>query len=146
MFPFEDEFGFLSNFYPSSFVYAGVEWKTVEHAYQADKTKTSLDRETIRAAPTPGRARRIGKRIELRDHWDEEKVPLMMSLVFEKFTQNLELRELLLMTEGIELVEENWWHDNFWGVCTCPSCSGHGENMLGTILMKLREAFRKESQ
>jgi predicted NAD-dependent protein-ADP-ribosyltransferase YbiA (DUF1768 family) len=47
-------------------------------------------------------------------------------------------RRKLLETRG-EIVEWNTWHDRTWGKCTCPICKGEGENLLGEILMKLRD-------
>lgn len=44
-----------------------------------------------------------------------------------------DLKAKLLETGDAELVESNWWHDYFWGVC-----NGRGENHLGKILMKIR--------
>ena len=36
-----------------------------------------------------------------------------------------------------KLIEGNWWHDYYWGVC-----SGRGKNKLGEILMRVREELR----
>ena len=44
-----------------------------------------------------------------------------------------------------ELIEKNYWHDNFWGVCTCGKCST-GKNHLGTILIQVREEIQKKSK
>jgi predicted NAD-dependent protein-ADP-ribosyltransferase YbiA (DUF1768 family) len=68
------------------------------------------------------------------------KVQIMRDLLVEKFSQEPE-RSILLATGDEELVEGNWWHDTFWGQCPV----GHGENMLGKLLMELREAIRKEA-
>ena len=56
-----------------------------------------------------------------------------------KFTQNPELAEKLLATGEQELVEGNNWNDTFWGMCR-----GKGKNMLGNILMKIREELASE--
>ena len=55
-----------------------------------------------------------------------------------------ELREKLLATKDAELIEGNWWHDNFWGNCLCSKCKDiQGKNMLGKLLMKEREQIKK---
>jgi predicted NAD-dependent protein-ADP-ribosyltransferase YbiA (DUF1768 family) len=36
--PFKNEYGFLSNFYPSIIFYDNIKYPTVEHAFQASKT------------------------------------------------------------------------------------------------------------
>ena len=43
------------------------------------------------------------------------------------------------MTGLEEIVEGNYWHDNYWGNCTCDKCKNiEGQNKLGKILMKIR--------
>jgi predicted NAD-dependent protein-ADP-ribosyltransferase YbiA (DUF1768 family) len=50
-----------------------------------------------------------------------------------------ELKQKLVNTGEILLVEGNCWHDNFWGDCYCPKCFNRmGKNMLGRLLMKVR--------
>lgn len=51
---FDNEFAFLSNFYSSPIVYEGIEYPTVEHAFQAAKTFDFDQRKMIAAAATPG--------------------------------------------------------------------------------------------
>jgi predicted NAD-dependent protein-ADP-ribosyltransferase YbiA (DUF1768 family) len=60
--------------------------------------------------------------------------------VREKF-KNEELAQLLIDTDDHELIEGNWWHDYFWGVC-----NGKGENHLGKILMDVREELKLANQ
>ena len=60
----------------------------------------------------------------------------MEGTVLLKFNQNPELKRKLIATGDAVLVEENYWGDKFWGVC---SKTGEGENHLGIILMKTRE-------
>jgi ribA/ribD-fused uncharacterized protein len=129
---FIGQYRFLSNFHPSVVTYEGKEYSTIEHAYQAAKTIDLGERETIRLAQTPGIAKRAGKKVNLRDDWDEIKVPVMTGLVWQKF-QEPGLRQQLLDTGSEELIEGNTWGDRFWGVSR-----GTGQNWLGRILMKVR--------
>lgn len=135
---FVDDFAFLSNFHPSTIVYEGLFYPTVEHAYQAMKTLDPIARETIRLANGPGTAKRLGRSVSLRPDWEDVKVGIMRDLVREKFA-NPFLRPLLLATEDAYLIEGNHWNDRFWGVCR-----GQGRNMLGQILMEVREEIRQE--
>ena len=64
---------------------------------------------------------------------EDIKIPLMRSLLREKFVQEPE-RSILLATGDEELIEGNWWHDTFWGQCPL----GTGENWLGRLLMEVR--------
>jgi len=137
---FKDEFEFLSNFYTSPFVYDGYCWPTVEHAFQAAKAKFPTERWLIRIAKHPAIAKKKGRYISLRKDWEQVKVSIMTELVWLKFEYNLTLREKLMDTGRVELIEGNWWHDNFWGDCFCKKCTNQeGKNMLGYILMTVRE-------
>ena len=55
---FKDDYRFLSNFYPSPFVYNDVYFSTNEHFYQAHKAIDRNDFLQIAQAPTPGAAPR----------------------------------------------------------------------------------------
>ena len=133
---FRGEYFFLSNFYPSKFVFQGFEWKTVEHAYQAMKRiDENFWKEMAYGDLTAGQAKRIGQKVELPEHWKESKVYTMRSIVTQKFQQNPDLMERLDRTKGFELIEGNTWGDTFWG----QSPIGVGKNHLGKILMAIRD-------
>lgn len=141
---FDNEYAFLSNFYDSPFEEEGILYPTVEHYFQAMKSKDVEGRKKIAAAPTPGKAKRLGRTIELRKDWEEIKDTVMWSGLRHKF-QIPELREKLLATGNEELIEGNWWHDNTWGNCLCAECQNKpGRNMLGMLLMKVREEILYE--
>ncbi len=63
---FHGEFGFLSNFAQSPITFSGKTWQTVEHVFQAAKTLDENEREQIRLAPTPEKAKRLGRKVTLR--------------------------------------------------------------------------------
>ena len=66
----------------------------------------------------------------------------MKFVVFEKFNQNKKLIKKLKNTKIKHLVEENYWHDNFWGNCLCPECNQiKGQNNLGKILIFVKEVI-----
>lgn len=134
---FDGEFDFLSNFYPSPIVHDGAVYPTAEHLYQAMKTEDLDERETIRLMITPGRAKRAGKHVTLRNNWETLKVHYMKMVLFEKFKSNRHLIQRLIDTEDAALIEGNTWGDTFWGVC-----DGRGKNVLGNLLMDLREEFK----
>ena len=70
----------------------------------------------------------------------------MYDIVKAKFSQNENLRQMLLDTNNEELIEGNWWHDNCWGDCSCERCKDiKGQNNLGKILMRVREEIRNEN-
>lgn len=137
---FQGEFRFLSNFFPAEVSLDGVEFPSVEHAYQAAKN-FDKDRRLKFVGLTAGQAKREGRKTATRPDWEQVKVSVMTKLVTEKFTRNLELQKKLLDTGDAELIEGNTWGDVFWGVC-----KGKGENHLGKILMQVREVIRNAGE
>lgn len=132
---FKGEFEFLSNFYSSPVEMEDVTYPTVEHAFQAAKTGILHERERVRRATTPGKAKLVGKKITLTGGpaaWNARRVSVMKTLIRKKFTDP-DLRAKLLATGDATLIEGNTWNDKFWGVC-----NGVGENQLGKILMEVR--------
>jgi ribA/ribD-fused uncharacterized protein len=125
---FKGPYAFLSNFHPSP-VFG---YPTVENAYQAAKTREKTLRVPFRSC-SPGEAKRLGRKLPLREDWESIKLEVMETLLREKFTRHPELAAALKATGDSELVEGNWWGDTFWGVCR-----GKGENHLGRLLMQLR--------
>jgi ribA/ribD-fused uncharacterized protein len=127
------EYRWLSNFYPCIVIYEGAMYPTTEHAYQAAKTLDLEWRDKIRRATTPSKAKALGRKVPMRDDWDDIKVDVMRDVLWQKFKQHrFQIR--LVMTGDQELVEGNWWHDTFWGQCPL----GVGQNMLGKLLMEVR--------
>lgn len=139
---FYGEYRFLSNFYPCNITVEGMRFSTAEHAFQAMKTMDLDERLKICYADTPGQAKRLGRKVTLRPDWEQAKLDVMRVVLRMKF-RNDGLRAKLLATGDATLTEGNVWHDNFWGVCTCPKCRG-GQNHLGRLLMLLRDELRKE--
>lgn len=134
---------FLSNFHESAVWIEGIKWKTVEHYYQAMKTKDKDIQGKIFYCSTPGKAKRLGAKVELRSDWEEIKEVVMLTGVGEKFKQNSILAKRLINTGDAILVEGNRWHDNIWGNCLCDKCKNKpGKNLLGKILMDVRKQLR----
>lgn len=132
---FRGKYRFLSNFYPCIVLDEfDNKYPSVEHAYQAQKT---LDRKLRKCFlnGSAGQAKRNGKRIILRDDWEEVKLNVMEDLLRQKF-QNDDLKRLLVETGDAELIEGNTWGDQIWGVC-----NGTGKNMLGILLMEVRKLY-----
>lgn len=134
---FQGEYRFLSNFWPVNVLFENIIYPSTEHAYQAAKTLDKGKRYEISKLEKAGDAKRLGKAIPMRPEWDHIRVPVMKELLIEKFKRP-DLAELLLATGDMKLVEYNGWGDRFWGVCR-----GEGTNMLGQLLMEVREELRQ---
>ena len=148
---FEGRWRFLSNFHPCKIEHQGIIYPSVEHFYVAMKcnNEQNLDgrhwtigdfREMISKTANPGLVKKIGQKIQVRKDWDNKRLEFMNWAVSEKFKDN-DLRELLLSTGDMMLIEGNVWKDSYWGVF-----NGKGENKLGKILMKIRSEIRGDKK
>jgi ribA/ribD-fused uncharacterized protein len=136
---FEGEFDYLSNFYPCIIAYEDLIFKSVEHAYQAAKSIILEEKSLFCDSKlSPGQAKRLGKTIKIRSDWEIIKLQIMKDLVKIKFEDSI-LFSKLQFTTPAELIEGNYWHDQFWGDCICEKhISIPGKNHLGIILMEVR--------
>jgi ribA/ribD-fused uncharacterized protein len=131
---FHGEYDFLSNFHIHPVEFERKIYPSSEHAFQAAKTTREEDREKIRQAKSPGQAKRMGRKVELRHDWHSIQLETMRAILVAKFADP-GLRQKLLATSPAQLVEGNTWNDTFWGVCR-----GKGQNHLGRLLMEIRDS------
>jgi len=136
----EKPYGVFSNLYKCEVKFEGVVYPTSEHAYQAGKALKPAVRDWILAAPTPALAAMAAHGLYTWDivpNWAEIKFDRMRRVLRAKFTQHPELADLLLSTGNARLVEASRVNNavnRLWG-----EVNGKGQNMLGIMLMELRE-------
>jgi len=132
-------YGCFSNFSSHGFELDGKFWSTSEHYFQAQKFAGTPHEEEIRKAVKPLDAASMGRERKrpLRPDWEEVKDDIMRKSVLRKFQTHKEIRDILLSTGNEELIEETT-NDYYWGCGT----EGTGKNMLGKILMEVREKLR----
>jgi ribA/ribD-fused uncharacterized protein len=154
---FSGRWAFLSNFYLCKITHQGIVYPSSEHYYVAMKVKedqlingkmcpASDVREMISKISTPGQVKRFGRSLSIRKDWDSVKLKAMEWVIREKFTKHPDLKEMLIQTGNEEIIESNYWHDIFWGVCTCEKCGNKGENHLGKLIMKIRDEIRNQNR
>ena len=138
--PTAGKYRVFSNSYKSEFVVNEKVYPTVEHYVTAMKfIDTDVDwAEEIRTAKNILSVRSKGK---TKGHngdatYENKKIDYMRGGLYEKFTQNEELKNLLLGTKEAELEEES--EDITWGV----GVDGSGENLTGQLLVELRDMLR----
>lgn len=112
-------------------------YPSVEHAYQAAKVANPSYRLPVLML-TPGGAKKWGRRVLIREGWEEEKRDIMLHLLRQKFADGSLLAAKLRHTHPHKLIEENTWGDRYWGVC-----AGAGQNWLGRLLMQVRDELRE---
>lgn len=141
---FFGDYRFLSNFYPCQYGvwWMGMKFPSTEHAYQASKFPKKYHKEFVDISA--GDSKKLSKLMTKEDpsvfnrqRWELLKIHVMSDLVFQKFTFDPLLEQMLLDTENKYLEETNSWGDIIWGVC-----DGCGQNKLGKILMKTRDFWK----
>lgn len=131
-----EEYGCFSNFSKHGFELDGKQWMTSEHYFQAMKFEGTKVVERIRLTPSPMDAANMGRDRSnpLRQDWEGVKDDVMRKAVLNKFLQNKDIAKILLATGNEEIIERTS-HDYYWGCGT----DGTGRNILGKILMEVRE-------
>lgn len=136
----DGEFGCFSNFAAYPIELNGKIWPTSEHYFQAQKFAGSEHEEAIRQEKSPMIAARMGRDRSkpLRTDWETVKDDVMRDAVRAKFQQHPTLRETLLATGDATIVEHTD-RDSYWG----DGGDGSGKNMLGLILIEIRNELRR---
>lgn len=136
----EKPYGVFSNLFRRPVEFEGVVYPTAEHAYQAGKALKPAVREWIQAAPSPALAAMAAHGLYTWDivpNWASIKFDRMRRVLRAKFSQHPDLAELLLSTGSARLVEAGTVNNavnRLWG-----EVNGIGQNMLGEMLMELRD-------
>jgi len=135
-----EDYGWLSNSAPYPISLDSKMWYTAEHYFQTQKfhdetvqkeiLRTRSAAEVIRIASSP--------KLRVRRDWDAVKLGFMRTAVQTKFTQITDLKTLLLNTGDAELIDHSDI-DSYWA----DGGDGGGRNMLGVVLMEVRDELRQ---
>ena len=138
-------YGPLSNLYRRPVEFQDEQFATSEHAYQAGKARKPAVRRWLMEAPSPALLAMAAHGLyywDVAPGWSTSKFDRMRAVLRAKFTQHIDLRNLLLSTGDARLVESATVDNEvnrLWG-----EVGGVGRNMLGVMLMELRDALRLE--
>ena len=134
---FTGDYDFLSNTYKSPVEFNGIEFPNVESCYWAQRPKDDHSRiKFARLKPAKAKAKAINT--TPRDDWDDVKVNIMSNILLKKFS-NENLKKKLISTGDAELINNDSYNDEFYGVHY-----GNGENILGKLLMQIRDKIKTE--
>ena len=159
-----EEYGFLSNFYYSPFTVSymnedGVksyEFKTAEHAVHFFKAMLFNDIETadkIMMTDYPKVAKSLGREVKNFNNftWNNNKEVIYFDVIKAKFTdeRNKDIKQKLIDT-GDSILVECSPYDRIWGIgynkesseFICKEFDKWGQNLLGKILMRVRDRIR----
>lgn len=136
----EAPYGVFSNLLRRDVLFEGVTYPTAEHAYQAGKPRREAVRAWLLSAPTPALLAMAAHGLywwDIQPNWSRMKFDRMKEVLRAKFTQHADLRKVLLSTGEARLVESATVDNpvnRLWG-----EVNGRGKNMLGKLLMEVRE-------
>lgn len=138
-----EAYGCFSNFAKYPIELGGKVYPTSEHYFQAKKFEYTEHEEAIRLAETPMLAANLGRERwrPLREDWEQVKDNIMRQALQAKFDQHQVLKDILLSTGSCELIEHTT-NDSYWG----DGGDGTGRNMLGILLMELRQTYSEERE
>ena len=135
---FRDEYSWLSNFQllEKPFEFDGIEYRTIEHFYQAMKFESRAVRLDISLHQSKG-LKSFVRTLKVRPNWHSVKDYYMFLGLQWKFSDNNPelLAKLKQLPYDCHIIEGNWWGDTYWGV---DKESGQGKNVLGKMIMSIR--------
>lgn len=149
----DEENGWLSNWYQSKFVIDDFEYLHVEQYMMSRKAKLFHDSAAYTAilrATDPHECKKLGKGVKPFDPslWDIKKYEIVKKGNRAKYEQNPALKQKLLDTGNAVLAEASP-RDRIWGIALDAAAAARkdpsvwpGQNLLGRILMELRDEFR----
>jgi predicted NAD-dependent protein-ADP-ribosyltransferase YbiA (DUF1768 family) len=134
---FKDKYEFLSNDYPCQ-IY--LEWDDLAYnnVTSALIAQKSEDKGTRRKFTRLNgmKARKKESSIPDNPEWDKNKDKLLFDILMAKFKSS-DLKKKLLDTKDKKLINVTTYPDPYYGIR-----DGYGQNKLGQILEKVREAIK----
>ncbi|TDP56361.1 NADAR family protein [Aminicella lysinilytica] len=149
--PDEDN-GYLSNWYLSDFTLDGVNYSSTEQYMMFKKAECFHDdviAEQILVTDDVAFIKKLGRQVSGYDdsHWGGIRQLIVYEGLLAKFTQNSELKQLLINT-GNDVLAECAVKDKVWGIglsiCDPDRLDKEkwkGQNLLGYSLMLVRDKF-----
>lgn len=115
----------FSQWHPARFTVGGVEYANAEQYMMCNKASTFNDEDAfhrILNSKSPAEAKAIGRQVKNYDDstWNKARVGVVIKGNYHKFSQNPEMKDILLST-GTRILVEASPHDKIWGI-------GLGEN------------------
>ena len=142
--------GWLSQLYDSPFVSDGATFEMAEKFMMAPKARLMGDEAavgSIIATTKPEDAKELGRRIAPWDEalWQAKRFDIVSLGTELKFSQNPQLREWLLLTGDVTLIEASP-HDKVWGIGLSIAEAETGAQWRGMNLLGKEGAGRSARQ
>ena len=149
--------GYLSNWFLSEFTVGGITFSSMEQYMMYEKAVLFKDQTTakkILQTDDVAKIKALGRTVQNFDDkvWVKEREDIVYNGALEKFRQNPGLAEKLEKT-GEEIIAECAVKDRIWGIGLSMkdedrlnSDKWRGQNLLGRILMRVREDIRHQNK
>lgn len=144
---------YMSNWHESHFEINGITFNCAEQYMMYSKAmmfNDTLVAQEVLKTTVPRDQKALGRKVSNFDNkvWEEQRFDILYEGCLAKFEQNEKLKELLLSTDDLHLVEASPY-DEIWGIglgedhqdATNPE-KWRGLNLLGEVLMKVRSTLR----
>ncbi len=145
--------GPFSNWYHSKFQVLGMEFTSGEQAMMWIKAKYFKDDETanqIMQTSHPSTQKQLGRQVANYndEEWSRVRADMVENALLAKFEQNEDLKKVLLDT-GDTIIVEASPVDRIWGIGFSEAdaldhIDEWGENLLGKVLMNVRNYIRNQ--
>lgn len=147
----KEEYGWMGNMAPYPIKFDGKVWLTSEALFQGMRYDVVGIQEIIRNEKSP-----MGAKMKAKKFKDQmvvvpmsaQDVENMRKCVRMKFDQHPDLKKELMKTKGVFIYEDignrNGERHKFWGAKKISENEGDGQNMMGKILMELRDEYLME--
>ena len=149
----DEENGYMSNWYPSVFMFGSVEFSSMEQYMMYQKAACFKDEEIaekILATTDVAVIKALGRQVKGYNdsYWNGVRQLLVYEGLKEKFAQNDDLKKQLLDTED-SILAECAVNDRIWGIGLSMKDLNRfepekwrGQNLLGYALMVVRERMQ----
>ncbi len=149
-----EEYGCFSNWYPVKFKVDGIEFISSEQYMMFSKARLFGDTVTaakILQATDQMTIKKLGREVTPFDGslWNSRDMEIMKKGLLAKFSQNEDIKEILLST-GDNILAECAPRDLKWGIgysvgspAVQDPSKWRGQNKLGQVLMNIRDELRQ---
>ncbi|HEY1607599.1 MAG TPA: NADAR family protein [Allosphingosinicella sp.] len=145
-----ERFGGLSNMAPGfPITILDVRILTAEALYQACRFPHLPEVQRLiiaQTSPMTAKMRAKPHRNDSRSDWDAVRVPIMKWCLRVKLLQHWDKFGELLLETGDRAIVEDSRKDDFWGAMPDEEGALHGRNVLGRLLMEIREKLRDDPE
>lgn len=151
-----DKYGCFSNFYNIEFVdEEGTKFYNSEQYFMLQKCKlfdpNGSTYKAILSEKNPTKVKALGRKINNYNDeiWEKQRYDVMKKGVYLKFSQNQDIKNILLSTDNKILYEASPY-DKIWGIGfnttdaqKTSNRTKFGRNLLGKVLIEIRELLKQ---